>query len=279
MPVPASEPVAAAARDSWMDRVVEAGREWWKGTARIDAWATLAWFDVVLRYRRSLLGPWWITLSMGVLLLGLGPLYAHLFGIPVRDYLPYVTLGIVIWSFIASTLQESCAALTTAGMQLRQGTVPQSLILWRLVAKHLIQFAHHAVLFVPVAIWAPVKWSPTTLLAIPGLLLVSSLLHCWGWVLAMACARYRDIASAVGSVLQLMMFLTPVFWEPARLPERAKLVLLNPFAQMLEVVRAPLLGSAPPALAWQICLVSLAVSALVAITIAAAQRGRLVYWI
>lgn len=259
-------------------RVFAAVREWWSGTARVDAWLTLAWFDVVLRYRRSMLGPWWITLSMGLLLLGLGPLYALLFDLPIREYLPYVTLGIVVWSLIASTLQDSCAALSGAGTQLRQGTVPPSLILWRLVAKHLIQFAHHAVLFVPVAIWAPVRPVAATLLAIPGLLLVLAILHVWGLILAMACARYRDVASAVGSVLQLLMFLTPVFWSPSSLPERAKLVLLNPLAQMLELVRSPLLGEAPSAFAWQVSIGSLIVSVAIAAIVSAVQRGRLVYW-
>jgi lipopolysaccharide transport system permease protein len=261
---------------SW--RLREAIADWWAGTRRYEAWSTLAWFDVVLRYRRSMLGPWWITLSMGLLLLGLGPLYSLLFDIPIRDYLPYVTLGIVVWSLIASTLQDACMALAGAGTQLRQGTVPPSLILWRLVTKHLIQFAHHAVLFVPVAIWAPVRPTAATLLAIPGLLLVVALLHVWGLILAMACARYRDVASAVASVLQLLMFLTPVFWSPASLPDRARLVLLNPFAQMLELIRSPLLGEAPSAFAWQITIGALVVSAAIAAIVSAAQRGRLVYW-
>jgi lipopolysaccharide transport system permease protein len=281
--MPATSTTAAAdpggSIPGWGLRLRLAANEWWSGTARVDAWTTLAWFDVVLRYRRSRLGPWWITLSMGLLLLGLGPLYAHLFGIPVRSYLPYVTLGIVVWSLIASTLQDACSALASAGTQLRQGTVQPSLILWRLVAKHLIQFAHHLVLFVPVAIWAPVRPTAATLLAIPGLLLVLTLLHVWGLILAMACARYRDVASAVVSVLQLLMFLTPVFWDPAGLPDRAKLVLLNPLAQLLELVRSPLLGEAPSAFAWQISIASLVVSAAIAAIVAVAQRGRLVYWV
>ena len=263
----------------WDRRLRDAWREWWSGTARIDAWVTLAWFDVVLRYRRSMLGPWWITLSMGLLLLGLGPLYSLLFGIPTRQYLPYVTVGIVVWSLIASTLQDACTALAGAVTQLRQGTVSPSLILWRLVARHLIQFAHHAVLFVPVAIWAPVRPTTATLLVVPGLLLVLLLLHLWGLILAMACARYRDVASAVVSVLQLLMFLTPVFWSPASLPERARLVLLNPLAQMLELIRSPLLGEAPSAFAWQVSIASLLVSAAIAAVVASAQRGRLVYWV
>ncbi|MEY3023315.1 MAG: hypothetical protein RJA16_141, partial [Planctomycetota bacterium] len=85
--------------------------------------------------------------------------------------------------------------------------------------------------------------------------------------------------SAVVSVLQLLMFLTPVFWDPARLPDRAKLVLLNPFAQMLELVRSPLLGEAPSAFAWQVSIASLLASAAIAAIVAVAQRGRLVYWV
>ena len=49
-------------------------RDWWQGTCNVELWSTLAWYDVVLRYRRSVLGPLWITLSMGGLLFGMGPL-------------------------------------------------------------------------------------------------------------------------------------------------------------------------------------------------------------
>lgn len=275
---PAARPdEAPAAPPSW--RAGEAIAEWWNGTRRAEAWATLAWFDVVLRYRRSMLGPWWITLSLGLLLAGLGPLYAILLDVPLRSYLPFVTLGVVSWTFIAGSLQDCCSGLVGAGPQLRLGTVPPSLLVWRIVARHAFQLAHHLLLVVVVLAWSGIAITPAMLLAIPGLLAVALQLHFWGLVLAIACARFRDVASVVSSALQLAMFLTPVFWEPSRLPDRARFVLWNPFAAMIETVRSPLLGEMPHASAWAIVGISLAISAVAAAASLIAQRGRLVYWV
>ena len=273
----ADDPGLGMPPQAW--RLREAIADWWAGTRRVEAWTTLAWFDVVLRYRRSMLGPWWITLSLGLLLAGLAPLYAILLDVPLRSYLPFVTLGVVLWTFIAGSLQDCCSGLVGAGAQLRLGTVPPSLLVWRIVARHAIQLAHHLLLVVVVLAWLEVPVSAVTLLAIPGLVAVALQLHLWGLVLAIACARFRDVASVVSSALQLAMFLTPVFWEPSRLPERARFVLWNPLAATIEVVRAPLLGEIPHTHAWLIVGISLAASALAALTVLVVQRGRLVYWV
>src|SRR3712207_8984776 len=42
-----------------------------------------AWHDVVSRYRGSILGPFWITISMGLMVLGIGYLYSGLFNQPI----------------------------------------------------------------------------------------------------------------------------------------------------------------------------------------------------
>ena len=68
--------------------------DWWDGTRRTDIWWTLAWFYIVLRYRRSMLGPLWLTLSMGAMIGGMGPLYASIFGTELSKFFPHLTLGI-----------------------------------------------------------------------------------------------------------------------------------------------------------------------------------------
>ena len=66
-------------------------------TQRIGLAWSLAWHDIVSRYRGSMLGPFWITLSMGLMVAGIGFLYANLFKVPVNEFIPYVALGIVFW--------------------------------------------------------------------------------------------------------------------------------------------------------------------------------------
>ncbi len=91
-----------------------AWRDWWEGTRRIDIWWTLAWFDIVLRYRRSTLGPLWLTLSMGAMIGGMGPLYASLFGTELSKFFPHLALGIIFWTFFSVTVIDSGDAFVNA---------------------------------------------------------------------------------------------------------------------------------------------------------------------
>jgi len=70
------------------------------------AWS-LGWLDIRLRYRGSMLGPFWLTISTGVMVGALGFLYSALFHMTLRDYLPFLVLSQVLWGFLASLVGES----------------------------------------------------------------------------------------------------------------------------------------------------------------------------
>lgn len=253
--------------------------DWLQGTRQVDLWGTLAWYDTVLRYRRSLLGPLWITLSMGLLLLGMGPLYAVLFDVPLSRFYPHLALGVIFWHFFVGTITEACQVFIAAAPYLKQASFPLSVFVWRSLAKQVIQLAHHIILYVPVAIWAGVGLSSRQLVFVPGLLLVLVNLHAISIILGILTARYRDMAPIVASAMQFLMFLTPVFWMPDALHGRAKYILWNPLAQLLDVVRLPLLGAAPAPGTWRFlgCFTLLVV--VLAAALYSACRRRVVYWI
>lgn len=253
--------------------------DWLAGTRRIGFWGTLAWYDTVLRYRRSLLGPLWITLSMGLLLLGMGPLYAVLFDVPLRKFFPHLALGVIVWHFLSGAVNDGCLVFVAAAPYLKQAAFPLSGFVWRSLARLVIQFAHHIVLFVPVAVWSGMALSPLTLLVVPGLLVVLVNLHAVMTILGILTARFRDVAPIAGAVMQFLMFLTPVFWMPDRLQGRARYVLWNPFAQLLDVIRLPLLGAAPAPGTWRFLALFTALSVGTAALLYATCRRRVVYWI
>jgi ABC-type polysaccharide/polyol phosphate export permease len=258
-------------RSAWVD--------WWEGTRRTDIWWTLAWFDIVLRYRRSMLGPLWLTLSMGAMIGGMGPLYSSLFGTELSKFFPHLALGIIFWTTFSSIVTDSCNAFIGSGNYLKQGYFPVSLFVWRSMARNLIQFAHQIILYVPVAIWAGVSLKVHALLFIPAFVLFLVNAHAMGLVLGLICTRYRDVAQIVTSVMQMLMFLTPVFWLPESLPERAKMVLWNPFAQMLDLLRAPLMGNIADIHNWTSMLGWTAVNLVAAAMLFSKYRRRVVYWL
>jgi lipopolysaccharide transport system permease protein len=264
-------PVSNLHRTPWAD--------WWDGTRRLDVWWTLAWYDILLRYRRSMLGPLWLTISMGVMILGMGPLYGSLFRVELTKFFPHLTLGIIFWTFFSSMVNDSCSVFVAASNHLKQGYFPVSMFVWRCVSRNVIQLAHHIVLYVPVAIWAGTSLSWNALLVFPAMVLAVINAHALGLFLGLVCARFRDVAQIVNSVMQLAMFLTPVFWLPESLPERARFVLLNPLAQMLELLRSPLLGGTVELSHWAIMLGWTAINVLISAMVFARARRRVVYWL
>jgi lipopolysaccharide transport system permease protein len=252
---------------------------WWAGTRNIELWGTLAWYDIVLRYRRSLLGPLWLTISTGLMLVGMGPLYAMLLGVPIGQFFPHLTLGIIFWSFFTSAITEGCSTFYTSGQYLKQPGFPAVAIVWRCLARNVIQLAHTIILFIPVAVWFRVPVTLNVLAFIPGFLVVIVNLHATMLTIGVLTARFRDVAQIVNSVLTLLLFLTPVFWLPDTLPHRARFVLWNPFAHMLAVVRMPLLGSWPTGDTVAYLTVVTVINVAIAATVWCTTRRKLVFWV
>lgn len=253
--------------------------DWWVGTRNAELWGTLAWYDIVLRYRRSLLGPLWLTISTGTLLLGMGPLYAMLLGVPIQRFFPHLTLGIIFWNFLSGSLNDGCTVFYTGAQYLKQPGFPPLALVWRSLARNLIQLAHTLILYLPVAIWFHLPFSSRALWFLPGLAVVVLNLNVSMITLGVLTARYRDVAQIVTSALSLMLFLTPVFWFPDVLPERASFMLYNPFAQLLALVRLPLLGSLPAPGTVKYMVLFTALNIVIAAVVWAAARRRLVYWV
>jgi lipopolysaccharide transport system permease protein len=253
--------------------------DWWEGTRRTDIWWTLAWFDIVLRYRRSMLGPLWLTLSMAAMIGGMGPLYSSLFGAELSKFFPHLALGIIFWSLFSSLVNEGCNVLASSGNYLKQGYFPISLFVWRSMSRNIIQFLHQIVIYIPVAVWAGISLSWSALLVLPAFLLLLINAHAIGLALGLVCTRFRDVTQIVTSVMQMLMFLTPVFWLPESLPDRARYILYNPLAQMLDLLRTPLMGGEASLHSWIGILGWTAASVIGSALLFRKYRRRVVYWL
>ena len=267
-----AETPASTPASSWL-------RDWWRGVSDVGTWLPLAWYDIHLRYRRSLLGPWWLTISMGMMLLGLGPLYAVLFKSPMTTYFPNVAIGLIVWTFMSSTLQNGTSIFANAAGTLKNSDTPVSLIVCRGVARDVIQLLHHMVLYVPFALWAGVPLSPVTLLALPAFALLIFNMHALVITCGIGCARFHDVGPIVTSLMTFMTFLTPVIWTPDSLPPEGRFILDFPFAAWLTIIRDPLLGRLPSLHSWAVSLGWTVVNVSIAAVIFAWRRRKVVYWV
>lgn len=242
-------------------------------------WWMLAKNDVVRRYRRSRVGQLWLTLSMAVMIFGMGAVYASLFGTSMADYLPHLGTGLVLWGLISQTIIESCSSFTENESIIRQVALPRFTYLLRTIARNLFVFSHNLII-VPVVFLvfgSPINWH--ILLFLPGLLLVLANLAWVGYLLAILSARFRDIPQIVASVVQVAFFVSPVVFKPSQLRVDHPVLILNPFASMLDVMREPLLGNLPSVTSYLILLGLLVVGWLFTLAFAGKYSHRVVYWL
>ena len=250
-----------------------------QGARAHHLWGLLGWQDIRRRYRRSILGPFWITISLGVFVAALGTLYGALLKVELAEYVPYLALGFIVWTLISNMLTDGCTVFTAAEGIIKQVNQPLSVHLCRILWRSFIIFCHNAVIFVVVAVLFSVWPGVTGLLALPGLVLVC-LNGAWaGLLLGIVSARFRDLPPLVESIMRVAFFLTPIIWMPSLLPGRGVLLEFNPFFHLLELVRAPMLGQLPGLVSW-LAVAGITLGGwLVTFVMFRRYRRRIAYWI
>ncbi|WKD56663.1 ABC-2 type transporter [Corynebacterium capitovis DSM 44611] len=263
-----------------------AWRDLTQGWAQRELWLQLGWQDIKQRYRRSTLGPLWITIATGVMALALGLLYSMLFQISVRDFLPHVTVGFIVWGFIAGCVKDGANVFIENEGLIKQLPSALSVHVYRLVWRQLLFLAHNMVIWVVlIAVFRiPLTWG--TLLAIPGLALIV-LNGVWVTMLfGIIATRFRDVAPLLDSLVQLLFYITPIVWTTQTLREqggdvaqRARIAELNPLYHYLEIVRAPLIGEPVAAYHWLIVGACTVAGILLSLLAMKQWRFRVPYWV
>ncbi len=257
-----------------------------KGWGQYELWLELGWQDIRQRYRRSTLGPLWITIATGVMAVSLGLLYALLFQIDWRQFLPHVTVGFIVWGFISGCIKDGANVFIDNEGLIKQLPSALSVHVYRLVWRQLLFFFHNLIIWV---IMVPLLGIPLTwevLMAVPALLLIV-LNGVWVTMFfGMVATRFRDVAPLLEALVQLAFYVTPIVWTTHTLEirggevaQQAKIVEINPLFHYLEIIRAPLLGHHVEAYHWWIVLGCTLGG--IAITLLAMRqwRFRVSYWV
>src|ERR1700687_3735401 len=236
-------PFAAYIKPTQVDLAV---RDFAEGIRSWPLWSNLGWNDIVQRYRRSLLGPFWLTASMAIMVVALGIVYARLFKTELREFLPYLCVGLLVWGYTSTTISEAGSLFTGFASYIKQIRLPYSLYAFRFIWSRIIILGHNLVIYFGVLVYFQIWPGFGILLAIPGLILLTVNLALASLLVGMLSARFRDIPQIINSVIQIAFFVTLVIWNPALLGLNSPIVFLNPFFHLLEIVRAPLLGQLFP---------------------------------
>lgn len=250
-----------------------------EGAARWELWGMLAYSDIRHRYQRSVLGPFWLTLSMGVMIGTMGFVYARLFHTLASAYLPFLTLGFITWGLVSGIVIDSCTVFTGSEGIIRQVRAPYSTQVFRMLWRNLIVLAHNMLIYVLIIALYAIQPGYVAVLAVPALVLIC-LNGLWlGMLLGALSARFRDLPPIVFNVMQIFFYITPIVWKPNELAAYPAIVALNPIHYFVELLRAPLLGTVPPLATWLVvCSITVLGSAGTFVFLAR-FRGRIAYWL
>ena len=274
-------PQHAAPRKAWLRLPGAAAfQDLWEGWRDYrELWLALGWYDIRKRNRRSVLGPFWITVSLGAFIAALGFLYGPILGHDHNRYLPYIAFGFIAWMFISDLISQSCNVFVSNSQRISQHRAPLSIYIYEMVWRNFLIFATSMLIYVIISVLYSIPPTWATLLAIPGIILICINGVTAGMLLGTLCTRFRDIPPIVAMVMRMMFLLTPIIWTVEQSPARGLFAYLNPLYYFVEIVREPLLGGAPPGFVWYVAIGLTFVLALVAIPLYAKYRNRIAYWV
>lgn len=242
---------------------------------------TLGWQDIRLRYRRSKIGPFWITISTGIMVAMIGLIFGQALGAPMEEYLPFLSTGIILWGFISASIIEGSSAFIEASGMIRQLAIPMSTYPVRVLVRNTVILGHNVVILPIVLLVVGKSLTWNIFYIIPGFFLVLVNVFWISLVSGILCTRFRDMPSIVGNVIQVFFYLTPIIWSPNALsPRTANLIVeTNPFYHLLEIVRGPVLGYCPPMLSWSVTVLAAVFGLIVSFAFFGKFKDRIAYWV
>ena len=262
-----------------MDAVEGAFRDIIDGVRLAPLWSRLAWEQTVARFRRTVLGPFWLTANLLAISLALSLVFGGLMGQNWRPTFPLIISGILCWSIVGGVLGEAAGVFISAGPLMQTMKLPLTFHVLLLMMRSFINFLAQLIALWVVLALLRLGALPTwqLLVGLPIVLIDGALLSL---IVAIPSTRFRDINQTVGFAVQILFFLTPVFWAPSQMKgKKAALFGLNPFAHLLELVRQPLIGRAPALIHYEWGLGMMVVLFITAVGVLALYRKRVVFWL
>lgn len=209
---------------------------------QLNLWWYLALLQIIQRYRRSILGPFWITLSNFIFIAALSFIINKVFKVPMSDLIPYVTYGYLSWIFISGSIIESCDVFPASAGYIKNITMPITAYIFINLFKNIIIFFHNfLIILVIIIIFSKIEFIYFLIFCF-NFVLVCLILFFIYLLFSLICLRYRDITQIIISITQIMFFITPVWWDEKNFSNRTIILDINPFYHLISLIRKPLMN-------------------------------------
>lgn len=237
-----------------------------------------AWGDLKTRYKRSALGPLWVVLGTGIGVVGLGYVWATLLHMNSDQFVPLLSVGLVVWQLVSACFSESSNVLYKHAKIIRNLRAPFLLFPLQLLLKHFFYFLHNLIVIIAVFILFNVPFSWVQLMAIPGLFIVLINMLWIITLLGIFAARYRDVEALIASIMPLLFFLSPVLYRPSDLGIKSKFAWLNPLTYFITLIRDPLQGVFPSFFVYGVSIAMLILGSLLAWRVLIINQNKIAFW-
>ena len=238
--------------------------------------------EIKRRYRRTVIGPFWSTISLAVFIAVMGTVGVGLWKQAPAEYIPFLASGMMVWLMISTMITESCTLFINSQHLFSRMRMDYSILAYALVWRNLLGFLHNLAAYLLVAaVFATGVYNLSLLWIFPGLFLIAINAVWVALLLGMACVRFRDVQQLIVTLLQISLFVTPVFWPPQLLTgmTRYMFVDFNPLYSFIDVVRTPLLGKPPMLSSYVIILAVTVIGWLATFRLFSRFRKRIAFWV
>lgn len=241
----------------------------------------LGWNDIRQAYKRTFIGQFWITLGTLVGVAAIGTVYSLLFNSPPGNYLPYLATGLVFWNLLSSGITDGGLAFIFSEGYIRGTSLPHLTYIVRIVSKSVFTFCHNLLVIPLVLIIFPQGISWILLLAVPGFLIGLVTMLGLATIISFFATRYRDVPQILSAAMQIIFYVTPVIWAPSSLPQGIAqyVVLANPLASVLQVMRLPWLNQMPTTANWTISTITALMVFSLGVLVYQKFYNRVAFWV
>lgn len=242
----------------------------------------LALQDIKQAYRRSAIGPFWLTIGIAIQILTMSLVFGVIFKTDLPGYLPFLATSMILWGFISQSVNDGCMAFISSEAMIKQLNLPHFQYVLRTVWRNLVAAGHNFVILplVLTFLWRMPGWSIVAF--VPGLAILIINITWVVWLLGMISARFRDMPPIVSSLVTIAFYVTPVMWYPKLIENNALahlLLGLNPIYHWLQIVRLPIMGQWPTWENWGLALLSAGIGWAVTLVANNKYRNMIAYWV
>lgn len=221
---------------------------------RPDHWVYGSWLDTVIKYRKTRLGVLWLLIPTAVYIWGIGGFLASMqAGMDKARFFAHVGMGFAVFRLVTTVLSDSASVFSTYQSYIYDGNLRLTDFVLRGLARSFYYFTFSLPLVLIVVLSSPDFHASGVAVSLLGLAALIVNLFVFSVLIAIAGARFPDLAELMGSITMAAFLVTPIVWYPSAAPEGSvtgMLMRANPFHHLLVAVRAPLLGETIESMTW-----------------------------